>query len=754
MDRLLRIPIRWQLIIMVVIVALPAAGIIIYSGVQQRNNAIHNACVDTQRLVDQIASEQRILVAAARPLVVSLSQLPELKNKDSAKLNLILSNILKLNPNFTVLFIADRKGVIWASTLVNPYAKPIMIDDRRYFKNALATGQLSSGEFQVGRISKKRIQDFGYPYKDSHGKIAGVVGVGIPLERYGVILKKAKLPANADMVLIDYKGIILYSASDPVHDIGKLSNPVLFKQMVQGPDADTSVAGGVVGDAPRHSRYVSYQKVRLDGERLPYMYIRVGIPLESALSQANELMAKNISWFSLVLASALLLAWLVGKRSISDRIAVLEKASQSLARGELQIRVSDLIKGGELGRLGESFDAMAGQLASREERLSENQRFLNAIIDTEPECLKMLDSNGRVLMMNPAGLKMVEAETFEQVKMQSIYPFITAEFRDIFMAFTNDVFQGKAGNLLFELVGLRGGHVWLETHAVPFRDDSGKIVSLLGVTRDITDQVVTQLALAEKQRLLNELNVNLEQRIVEAVSDSREKDRMLIQQGRQAAMGEMIGNIAHQWRQPLNTLGLIVQELQMTYGRDESYKESLGINCHKAMSLINHMSKTIDDFSNYFKPTKEKTLFNVSNAISETVALIEPSLKNQNIKVDLRSKDDTTILGYANEYPQVLLNILLNCRDAFEECHLDSPRVITITVSKENDRSVVTIADNAGGIPEAVLDKIFDPYFTTKGPDKGTGIGLYMAKIIVEKNMGGRLTVRNGLNGAEFRIEI
>lgn len=296
--------------------------------------------------------------------------------------------------------------------------------------------------------------------------------------------------------------------------------------------------------------------------------------------------------------------------------------------------------------------------------------------------------------------------------------------------------------------------MWLETHAVPFRDDSGKVVSLLGVARDITDQVLTQMVLAEKQRLLNELNVNLEQRIVEAVSDSREKDRMLIQQGRLAAMGEMIGNIAHQWRQPLNTLALIVQELQMTYGRAEFNKESLGVNCHKAMSLINHMSKTIDDFSNYFKPTKEKTLFNVNNAISKTLALIEPSLKNQNITVDFSSKDDTTILGYANEYPQVLLNILLNCRDAFEGCHPDSPRVITITVFKENKRSVVTIADNAGGIPETVLEKIFDPYFTTKGPDKGTGIGLYMAKIIVEKNMGGKLTVRNSLEGAEFRIEI
>ena len=739
---------------MVLIVALPAAGIILYSGVQRENSAIGDARADTQKLVDRIASEQRILAASAQQLVVSLSQLPELKNKDAAKVNLILRNLLELNPNFSALFIADRNGVIWASTLKNPYPKPITINDRRYFKDALATGQLSSGEFQVGRITKKPILDFGYPYKDSRAEIAGVVGVGIPLEHYGVILQKAKLPVNADMVLIDYKGLVLYSATDTADHVGKLSNPVLFRKMVQGPDADTSVAGGIVSETPQQPRYVSYQKLRLDGERLPYMYIRVGIPVESALAQANEHNVKNLSLFTLVLASALVLAWLVGKRSIADRIAVLEKASQRLARGELQVRVSELVEGGELGRLGDSFDAMARQLASREERLSENKRFLNAIIDTEPECLKMLDSEGRVLMMNPAGLKMVEAESFAQVEMQSIYPLITAAFRDAFMKFTGEVFRGESGNLQFELVGLKGSHVWLETHAVPFRDDSGKIISLLGVTRDITEQVLTQMALAEKQRLLNELNLSLEQRIADAVLESREKDRILIQQGRQAAMGEMIGNIAHQWRQPLNTLGLIVQELQMTYGHDEFNKETLGINCSKAMSLINHMSRTIDDFSNYFKPTKEKTLFNVNNAVAKTLALIEPSLKSLNIQVELSATDDTNVFGYANEYPQVLLNILLNCRDAFEGSRLEGPRVIKIAVFKENDKSVVTVADNAGGIPEAVLDKIFDPYFTTKGPDKGTGIGLYMAKIIIEKNMGGTLAVRNTADGAEFRVEI
>ena len=166
------------------------------------------------------------------------------------------------------------------------------------------------------------------------------------------------------------------------------------------------------------------------------------------------------------------------------------------------------------------------------------------------------------------------------------------------------------------------------------------------------------------------------------------------------------------------------------------------------------MSKTIEDFSNYFKSDKERRLFNVNQAVAKTLSLIKPSLEDLSIKIDVIEVVDTYAMGYEREYSQVLLNILLNCRDAFEGCSVDGQRVVKITIFKENDRSVVTIADNAGGIHEDVIDKIFDPYFTTKGPDKGTGIGLYMAKTIIEKNMGGRLIMRNMAGGAEFRIEV
>jgi signal transduction histidine kinase/DNA-binding response OmpR family regulator len=251
-----------------------------------------------------------------------------------------------------------------------------------------------------------------------------------------------------------------------------------------------------------------------------------------------------------------------------------------------------------------------------------------------------------------------------------------------------------------------------------------------------------------EQLLKEETNERLK-----AVETLREKEHMLIQQSRQAAMGEMIGNIAHQWRQPLNALGLTVQGLLLFYDLDKFNREFLEQGVSTSMELIRHMSRTIDDFRNYFRPDKEKGEFKVAEAVENTLSLIESSFKNQLIDIEVIAKDDPVIYGYRNEFAQALLNILNNARDALTERNTGDPRM-KITICSENDRAVVTVADNAGGISEEIMDKIFDPYFTTKGPQAGTGVGLFMSKTIIEKNMGGRLIACNIANGAEFRIEV
>ena len=255
-----------------------------------------------------------------------------------------------------------------------------------------------------------------------------------------------------------------------------------------------------------------------------------------------------------------------------------------------------------------------------------------------------------------------------------------------------------------------------------------------------------------RKKQLEEINRSLEVRIAKDVEELRQKDQMLILQDRLSVMGEMINNIAHQWNQPLNTLGLIVQQLPFYHETGTLTTGLLNENTQQAMKLIQHMSRTINDFRNLFKVDKEVVAFSVNEVITRTLSLVEKTFEDQKIAIAFQPECNPRATGFPNEYSQVLLNIFLNARDALIERKVDDA-LITIHSHAEEGKSVVIITDNAGGIAEEIMDKLFDAYFSTKG-DKGTGIGLFMSKAIIEKSMGGRLTVRNNGGGAEFRIEV
>jgi signal transduction histidine kinase len=217
-------------------------------------------------------------------------------------------------------------------------------------------------------------------------------------------------------------------------------------------------------------------------------------------------------------------------------------------------------------------------------------------------------------------------------------------------------------------------------------------------------------------------------------------------------MGEMIGNIAHQWRQPLAAVAAIVQDIEDAYEYKELDKKYLADSVEKTMKQLNYMSRTIDDFRNFFKPNKEKIEFSIQKIIEDTMSFVEKSFAYHNIKINFVVKKDSTIRGFSNEYSQTILNILNNSKDAILENKIEAGQIeIKVDVNQQN-QSVVTIQDNGGGIPDDIVDKIFDPYFSTKEQGKGTGIGLYMAKMIIEENMKGKLLADNLQNGAVFQI--
>ena len=307
---------------------------------------------------------------------------------------------------------------------------------------------------------------------------------------------------------------------------------------------------------------------------------------------------------------------------------------------------------------------------------------------------------------------------------------------------------------------------------VRYRDKNYRIeasgahtLELLLATYELAAEKTEELFGAK--RLLSTMNRELEQRVnertaalmretaerLQAMEELRKKDEALIQQSRQAAMGEMIGNIAHQWRQPLNAVGLLVQDLTLSYEYGNFSKEYLDTNTKKIMQLVRHMSQTIDDFRNFFTPDREKCDFDPRQVVERTLALVEGTLKEKQIAVTVNASPAPSINGHPNEFSQALLNIINNAVDAFVDRRPPSP-ALEVSVKGEEGKVVVTVADNAGGVQEEILDRIFEPYFTTKEQGKGTGIGLFMAKNIVEKSMNGRLTVRNTEAGAEFRLEV
>lgn len=396
-------------------------------------------------------------------------------------------------------------------------------------------------------------------------------------------------------------------------------------------------------------------------------------------------------------------------------------------------------------------EALARAKAEAEQRAAELAAVLEAVpaavwIATDPECqhiegnrtaneLLRLPEGGEASLTSPASVRPTHFKAIKDGR----------EMRDdelpVQMAARGIELHDIEHTLLFDDGTIRH----LLGNATPLFDEQGQPRGSVAAFVDITLR-------KQAENDLQKLNIFLEQRVASRTEELRQKDLLLLKQSRLAAMGEMINNIAHQWRQPLNLLGLNIQRLLLFYDLKDFNREFLEKSTDDAMNLIRHMSQTIDDFRNFFRPDKEKTGFSLEQAVQQTLSLVNDGLMSSKIKVVTRIEGDPQLNGYFNEFCQVLLNIVQNARDVIVERSI-AGGTITIAATTENDRTVITIGDNAGGIPDEIIGRIFEPYFSTKGV-QGTGIGLFMSKNIIEKSMGGTIQAVNTRQGAEFRIEV
>jgi len=246
----------------------------------------------------------------------------------------------------------------------------------------------------------------------------------------------------------------------------------------------------------------------------------------------------------------------------------------------------------------------------------------------------------------------------------------------------------------------------------------------------------------EKTKELRALNNSLEKKIKTEVENSRKKDQIMFQQARLASLGEMLQNIAHQWRQPLGALTMIIQSFQSKFLSGKLNEEFIESRVEDAGVLAKNMSDTLEDFRTFFDPNKNHKQFSIKKVIEKSLDLTKYQLERDGVKVFFLMNEDIEIYGFENELTHVILNLINNSKDALCENEIDE-KSIRIIVKPTAKNVIINVIDNAGGIKSDIMAKVFDPYFTTKHKSIGTGIGLYMSKQMVEKHMNGKISCKN-----------
>lgn len=321
------------------------------------------------------------------------------------------------------------------------------------------------------------------------------------------------------------------------------------------------------------------------------------------------------------------------------------------------------------------------------------------------------------------------------------------------------VYKGIVKNLSKD-----GRAFYLNATIIPILDDNGEIEEFVAIRHDVTNVILLNEHLTQLRVELNELNqslenkvkeqtkeltilnANLEKRVEEEIAKNEQSSRIMFRQSRLASMGEMMANIAHQWRQPLSELSIDLFKMKQNLEDKDEFLDTY----EHAKQVIKNMSNTIDDFRNFFNANKPVENFLVSSCVDDAMIMLKGTLDRNDIKIDVKSQKNVFVYGHQSELTQVFMNILINAKDAFKNSEIKSKK-IQISIKSNDKFAIIDIKDNAGVIKDEIMERIFEPYFTTKHKSSGTGLGLYMSKMIVE-HMKGEIIAENLKNWVNFKI--
>jgi PAS domain S-box-containing protein len=493
--------IRTHLLLLVLISLLPALGIVVYSGLDRRYRDIEEAKANALRVAQSLAYDHERTVEGTRLLLMTLAKLPDVQNRSVQACNRLFAQLLRENPLYANIFAATAEGMIFSSAIT---VKPYTIKERKYFQDILRTKRFSAGEYIMGPASGRQVLPLAQPLVDSNGRIKAVVIAGLDLGRYGQIFPMAKLPEGSTFALLDHKNIYLYHYPDPDKFVGKLDSSQMITHMSALPEEGVFGATGEDGT----KRLFAYKRFYLKGDGSPYLYMRVGIPDEKALSHARKATIVNGVLLCLAFLVAIALAWFIGKVIIVRRFDALVAASQHLGHGDLSTRTGLEHKSDELGQLAKAFDEMTeklerkavqGEITREALRQSEEKYrniFNNAIMGTF-----QTTPDGRYLSVNPALARMYGYDSPEEM-IDSIIDIGQQQYVNPADRTRLTALYREAGFVEgFETQAYRrdGGMVWISVNARAVRSERGEILYYEGTVEDITQRKLAEEALRESE---------------------------------------------------------------------------------------------------------------------------------------------------------------------------------------------------------------------------------------------------------------
>jgi len=734
--------IRKKLLFLIFVAVLPALGIILFSGIEHRENEIVSTKRDIMHLVQSLAAQQEQVAAGTRQMLQTLAQLPEVQGIDTIACNRIFRDIHAQNQIYSTISAATPDGNMFAASA--PFTPgSVNLADRKHIRDAIRTREFSAGESIVGRVSRVPSINYTYPVLDKNGKLIAVVIAGIKLDKYKEFMAQVNLPKGSVMGIEDHKNETLYRF--PEHEIIPPGTSIPSKKLQGIPvDSKEGFYEGIGSD--NVSRIYAYKRLWLRTNEPPYLGIFVGVDKNMVLRQANIELAYNLAFLGIACFLAMLLAWRVGKSIIVNPIDRLVIATQRFGKGAMHIRTDLPPREDELGRLAESFDAMAAML-EREDL--ERKRAEEALRESEERWKFALEGAGDGLWDWDA----VTNQVFFSKQWKAMLGLAEEDIDDTLVEWERRVHPEDKDAVYADIERhfRRETEVYQSEHRVFCKDGSYKWILDRGKVIEWTEDGKPRRVIGTHTDITR--HKQAEKEVIETLQQLHETRDMMIQIEKHAAVGRLSAGVAHEILNPASVISSRLQFLE-----EEDLSESSRENVRVSREQLERIVKISRDLHQY---AVEQQGMHVGGDLRRVIEvglhLTERWIKEDHVQVEYDPPAEVIPVKMERDrVVKVMVNLIINACTAMTGNQL---KRLIINIDHREDSSkvysvILTISDNGQGIPAGDLSKIFEPFFTTKDPGKGTGLGLSVCKGIIHEHGGTIHAENNDMGGASFIVEL